>query len=323
MPSVGSVLRELHIPWPAANESGLRDAAAAWANLAETIRDNHGMANSAAASLTSNNSGQAIDAFESYWSKFGGTSGLLPRGADACDAMASACNQYADAVAEAKRKIEEAGAEVAAALVIGTIGAFFTFGASEAVADSIAAGLTETVADIFFWLGDQVGLILDDAMYTVAQAVGSDVAQSIVTSGVVGSLTGAGGTVFSDAAEDSVRQLFGQKPLTQAEVAKDVFLYGAVGGGLTGSLAKAGELTATQLSQLLTSGSTAIMGSDPYLAERMAGLAKFLYGTSGKVSAGVLATATSQLAVAQQLDAQGIISDQLQDLLQRAAEGAG
>jgi hypothetical protein len=321
MPDVGSILRELHIPWPAANEGSLREAAASWTSLAETIRDNHGMTNSAAASLTSNNSGQAIDAFESYWSKFGGNSGLLPRGAGACDAMAKACNQYADAVGEAKRKIEEAGAEVAAALVVGTIGAFFTFGATEAVADSIAAGLTDTVADIFFWLGDQVGLILDDAMYTVAQAVSTDVAQSIVMGGVVGAFTGAGGTVFSDTAEDAVRQLFGEKPLTQAEAAKDVFLYGAVGGGLTGSLAKVGELTATQLSQLLTSGSTAIMGSDSYLAEKMAGLAQFLYGTSGKVSAGVLATATSQLALAQQLDAQGIISDQLQDFLTHAAAG--
>jgi hypothetical protein len=321
VPDVGSILRELHIPWPAANEGSLREAAASWTSLAETIRDNHGMANSAATSLTSNNSGQAIDAFETYWSKFGGSNGLLPRGADACAAMAQACNQYADAVGQAKSKIEEAGAEVAAALVVGTIGAFFTFGATEAIADSIAAGLTETVAEIFFWLGDQVGLILDDAMYAVAQAVSTDVAQSIALSGVVGAFTGAGGAVFSDAAEDAVRQLFGEKPLTQAEVAKDVFLFGAVGGGLTGTLAKVGELTATQLSQLLTRGSTAIIESDPALAQKMAGLAQFLYGTSGKISAGVLATATSQLALAQQLDAEGIISDQLQDLLQRAAEG--
>ena len=321
MPDVGSILRELHIPWPAANEGSLREAAASWTSLAETIRDNHGMTSSAAASLTSNNSGQAIDAFESYWSKFGGSSGLLPRGADACDAMAQACNKYADAVGQAKSKIEEAGAEVAAALVVGTIGAFFTFGATEAVADSIAAGLTETVAEIFFWLGDQVGLILDDAMYTVAQAVSTEVAQSIVTSGVVGAFTGAGGAVFSDTAEDAVRELFGEKPLTDAEVAKDVFLYGFAGGGITGSLAKIGELSATQLSQLLTRGSTTVIETDPALATKMAGLAQFLYGTSGKISAGVLATATSQLALAQQLDAQGIISDQLQDLLTRAAEG--
>jgi hypothetical protein len=50
----------------------------------------------------------------------------------------------------------------------------------------------------------------------------------------------------------------------------------------------------------------------------MAGLAKFLYGTRGKISAGILATATSQLMTAQQIDSQGIISDQLQDYLQRA-----
>jgi hypothetical protein len=321
MPSAGGILRELHIPWPAANEGDLREAAAAWTTLAEAIRDNHGMASSAAASLTSNNHGQAIDAFEKYWSTYGGKSGLLPRGADACAAMAKATSRYADAVSEAKRRIEEAGAEVAATLVVGTIGAVFTLGITEGAADVIAAGLTSTVADIITWFGGMVGDIVLDAAATLSEAVSSEVAQSIVAAGIVGGFAGMGGNILADNAQDAVRQLFGQQPLSDSEVAKDVFLDGFVGGGISGSLAKIGELTAPQLSALLTDSSITVRAQDPNLATEMAGLAKLLYGTSGRVTAGVLATATSQLLTAQQIDVQGIISDQLQDLLVPAAEG--
>jgi hypothetical protein len=322
MPSPGGVLRKLHIPWPAADEGSLREASAAWANLADIIRDNHGRTNSVAASLTSNNHGQAIDAFENYWSTYGGKNGLLPRGAVACEAMAKATSRYADAVGDAKRKIEEAGAEVAATLVVGTVGAIFTFGIVEgATVEMAAAWLTDAVEGIIAGFADMTAGIVSDALYTLAEAVTSEVGQSIVAAGIVGASTGTGGTILADNARDAVRQLFGQEPLSDSEAAKDIFLYGAVGGAASGSLAKIGELTGSQLSALLTDGSITVRAQDPKLATEMAGLAKLLYGTSGKISAGILATATSQLMTAQQIDSQGIISDQLQDYLLRAAEG--
>jgi hypothetical protein len=41
------------------------------------------------------------------------------------------------------------------------------------------------------------------------------------------------------------------------------------------------------------------------------------------VSAGVLASVASQLITTQQIDAQGVASDQLLELLERAANGQG
>lgn len=327
-----SILRELHIPWPAANEGSLREAAAAWHGLAETIRDNYGPANSAATSLTGNNAGAAIDAFEKYWQKFGGAKGALPLGADACDAMASACSQYADAVAAAKHRIEEAGAEVAATLFIGTVGAFFTFGATEAAADSIAAGLVATAESaideltgtiggiIAEYLSGTVGTAIAAAGDAVADAVSADATESVVASGVTGISTGVGGTVMADSAQNAIRELFGDQPLSSSDVLHDLRL-AVEGGALGGVLGKLGDLTAPQLARLLTNSSTAVVQVNPNLAADMLETARLLSGTTGKVSSGVLATVASQLITTQQIDAEGIAGDQLEDLLERIADG--
>jgi hypothetical protein len=321
MPSVGSILRELHIPWPAANEGSLRAAAAAWHSLAETIRDNYGQANSNAASLTSNNAGAAIDAFENYWQKFGGQKGALPLGARACDAMASACSQYADAVASTKNRIEEAGAEVAATLVIGTIGAFFTFGATEGIADSVAAGLAATVAGYIDDLTGIVGGIVAAAGDVVADALESDLAASIGSSVLSGAATGIGGTITGDTAQNAVRQLFRDQPLSSADVRQDLIVAGLAGGATGGLLGKLGDLTAGQLSRVLTNTASSVADTDPQLFVDMMTLAKTLEGTTGKVSSGVLASVASQLITTQQISAEGIASDQLEELLERVADG--
>jgi uncharacterized protein YukE len=321
VPSVGSILRELHIPWPAANEGALREAAATWHGLAETIRDNYGSANSAAESLTSNNEGAAIDAFESYWQKFGGHKGALPLGANACDAMSDACSKYADAVAETKRKIEEAGAEVAAVLTIGTIGAFFTFGATEAAADSLAAGLAAAAADAIAGLGEIAGGIAATAAYAVAAAVESEAAVGIIAAGISGAFTGVGGSIMSDDATDAVRELFGEAPLSPSEVAKDVLIGGLAGGATGGILGKLGEMGAPQLARLLSNAATGVRETNPQLFVDMMTLSKQLQGTTGKVGVGVLSSVASQLVTAQQISAEGVASDQLTDLLERLAEG--
>src|SRR5580700_9791144 len=181
----GSILRDLHIPWPAANEGDLHTAAATWKSLANTIRDDYGKANSTAQGLVSNNEGKAITAFENYWAKYAGAKGALPVAAQACDAMAGACTKYANAVAETKTKIEQAGAEVAATLIVGTIGAFFTFGATEGIADSVAAG--DAVADV------------------LASGAAASVGSSILS----GAAAGVGGNAAALAEENSLRQLFG------------------------------------------------------------------------------------------------------------------
>ena len=316
--SGGQILRELHIPWPAANEGDLRSAAAAWHGLAETIRDNYGMANSNAASLTSNNTGAAIDAFESYWQNFGGTNGALPVAANACDAMSSACSKYADAVASAQHKIEEAGAEVAATLIIGTIGAFFTFGLTEGIADSVAAGLLAEVVTTIDALSALVGGIVATAGDVVADALSSEAAMSITSSVISGAFTGVGGTFFSDTAANTVQGLMGDGMMSAGEMTKDMLVAGLAGGATGGLLGELGDMSAEQLSNLMTKAASTVQFSNPQMFVDMMTLAKILSGTTGKVSAGVLASVTSQLIMAQQIDAEGVASDQLEDMLERA-----
>jgi hypothetical protein len=112
---IGGLLRELHIPWPAADENKLREAADTWNGLAEAVKDAHALTTRATNSIVANNSGAAIDAFASYGRAYGAkNSGLLPLGAEACQTIVKACHLYVDAVAHTKHQIEEAGAEAGA-----------------------------------------------------------------------------------------------------------------------------------------------------------------------------------------------------------------
>jgi len=317
-PSGGQILRELHIPWPAASEGDLRSAAAAWHGLAETIRDNYGTANSKAASLTSNNAGAAIDAFESYWQNFGGQQGALPIAANACDAMSSACSQYADGVAAAKHKIEEAGAAVAATLTIGTIGAFFTFGLTEGIADSIAAGLLAEVVTTIDALSTLVGGIAATFGDVVAGALSSEAAMSITSAVLSGAFTGVGGTFFSDTAASAVQGLMSDGLISAGDLTKDMLVAGLTGGATGGLLGELGDMSAEQLSNLLTKAASTVQESNPQMFVDLMTLAKGLEGMTGKVSAGVLASVTTQLIMTQQIDAEGVASDQLEELLERA-----
>lgn len=325
-PGIGGVLRKLHIPWPEADENALREAAVTWHRLAEAIRDNYGHANSAASSLTSNNEGAAIAAFESYWAKFGGSKGALLLGADACDAMSKGCDQYADSVAAVKRRIEEAAAGITGTLVIGTVGAFFTFGATEAAADvlaaEIAASAAEWIVELGLDLSTTLGLISDavaDAVAVGAQITADAVDSEAASSALGGFLAGAAGGVGGTTLTEPLRQLTGQGPISPAQLAKDLVVAGLTNG--TGSmLGKLGELSAPQLSRLLSNAADSAITSDPQLSVSLQELSKQVAGTTGKVSTSVLSSAASQLIVSQHLDAMGFSQDQLQELLKRAAE---
>jgi hypothetical protein len=330
MVSGPSILRDLHIPWPAANEGDLRTAASTWKSLAEDIRDNYGLANSNAQGLVSNNEGKAITAFETYWSKYAGAKGALPVAAQACDSMADACNKYASAVSETKTKIEQAGAEVAATLIIGTIGAFFTFGATEGIADSVAAGLLATVAGYIEELGTMVGAALVDISSTVAWAIitAGDAVADVLTTGAAasvgssilsGAAAGVGGNAAALAEENSLRQLFGEEPLSEGDITKDLLVSGLAGGATGGLLGKLGDMSAEQISNLLRNAADSVSTSNPQQFVDLVTLANQLEGTTGKVSVGTLATVASQLLTTQEIDANELSRDQLVDALKRAA----
>jgi hypothetical protein len=317
-PNFGQLLRDVGVEWPEANEGDLRSAAAAWHGLAETIRDNYGMANSKAASLTSSNAGAAIDAFESYWQNFGGKKGALPLAANACDAMSSACNQYADGVATTKHKIEEAGAELAATLVIGAIGAFFTFGLSEGISEAAAAGLVATVVSYIDDLAALVGGIVATAGDAVATALTSEAAMSIATAVLSSAAGGVGGAFFGDTAASAVQGLMGDGTISAADMTKDMLVGGLAGGATGGLLGELSDMGGEALSNLLTKAASTVQESDPQMFVNLMTLAKSLEGTTGKVSASVLASVTTQLLMTQQIDAEDVASDQLEELLDRA-----
>jgi hypothetical protein len=321
-PGPGAILRKLHIPWPAADESSLYEAAKAWTSLAETIRDNYGKANVAASSLVSNNAGEAINAFDDYWnSNFSGKNSLLLNLADSCDKMAQACNHYADDVVQTKHKIEVAGEEITAALVFGTIGAIFTFFATEAAAAAVVSYLTDEVATICVWLAAQAGAAVDLYLDGLGALAGSDAVQSVLAAGLTNAFTGAAGAAYADSAVNIVDQLAGQQQLSPAQVSNDILIGGAEGSLLAGGLGSLGELSGDQLSRLLNNASVEVFPTDPDTGIKLAGLAQIVAGSPGKVSAGVLASVASQLYVAQQISAEGVVSDRLQDILTDAIQG--
>jgi gas vesicle protein len=133
--------------------------------------------------------------------------------------------------------------------------------------------------------------------------------------------TGVGGTMAADSAEDAVRQLFGEQPLSSAELTKDLLIGGVAGGATGGLLGKLGDLSAEQLSKVLTNAADSVSTTNPQQFVDLMTLAKQLEGTTGKVSVGVLSSVASQLVTTQQIDAEGVVSDQLEELLERAADG--
>jgi len=331
---IGGLLREFHIPWPAANEDALRDAATDWHQLAEAIRDNYGPANSAADSLTLNNAGAAITAFENYWQKFGGRKGALPLGAEACDAMSTACTNYANDVAAVKRQIEERALEIGALLVVGTIGAFITFGATEAAADAFAAGLAASAAE---WIADigaagwiaqlgadlstTVGLISETAADAIADTAGN-LAGGVTSKAYASSLgsilgTGIAGGAGGLASVALTGPLEG--PVSPSQLAEDLVVSG-ITAGADSALGKLGELTAPQLSSLLANAADSVSTTDPQMASSLLELSRQVGGTTGKISTSVLSSAASQFIVSQHLDAEGFAGDQFQSLLQVIAE---
>ena len=333
---IGALLREFHIPWPAADEGALREAAADWHRLAEAIRDNYGPANSAADSLTLNNAGAAITAFGNYWQKFGGRKGALPLAAEACDAMSAACTSYANDVAAVKRKIEVRALEIGAALVVGTIGAFITFGAAEAAADALAAGLAASAAD---WIADlgaadwiaQLGLDLSTTVGLISGTAADAVQGTMgalagaVESGsyapAVGAVAGTGFAGFAGGIASTALAGSLGGPVSPSQLAKDLLVSGLT-AGTGGVLGKLGELSAPQLSSLLSSAAEGVSTADPQMASSLLELSRQVAGTTGKISASVLSSAASELTVSQHLDAEGFSGDQLQALLQAVA-GSG
>jgi hypothetical protein len=286
-----AILHKLRIPWPDADEHKLREAANAWRRLASNLESTASMANREATSLTSANYGPAVRAFEKQWSLYGdkGT-GLLPLGVEACNIMAKGCDEFASKVEQSKKKIELAAIEVGATLVIGTVGAVLTFGASEAAAAGITATLSATV------LGE-IGLL---------GASAAEIAGLLAASALYGAFNAA----LSESAINAVKAILGDKlPSSSEEL--NTLLKGTLSGTVSGALGKGAGLTTAQLEKAFNEAATVTASSDPLLSQSLAQISRTLAGSGGKIVQGVSVSAATQLIVNQEISGKGLAASGL------------
>lgn len=132
--------------WPAADSAKLRAAASAWRDMAHALDAVHPAADMAVLNVVADNQGPAMDAFAAYWQKWSSANGYLPASSKACIAMAEALEKYAQAVDDARRRVEELVAELATAVIIGVGLGILTIGISTAAAGAVSAGLIASAA---------------------------------------------------------------------------------------------------------------------------------------------------------------------------------
>src|SRR4029077_2670625 len=134
--------------WPAADSSKLRAAAQAWREMAAALDEVEATTRSAGQTVQADNQGPAIDEFGAYWQKWSGSGGFLPAASEASIAMAKALERYAQAVDEARSKVEELVLQVGNAFVVADALSVLTVGISDVAAGAVSAGLIASAAAV-------------------------------------------------------------------------------------------------------------------------------------------------------------------------------
>ncbi|MFG2713964.1 RNase A-like domain-containing protein [Streptomyces goshikiensis] len=175
--STGDKVREIvtdvtRIEWPAGNVGNLRNIANAWRTFADDMEDVTAAANKAAQTLIHNNSGEAISAFaDPFWARYyHDKKGWLQDLVDGPRSLADGIDKYADAVADAKKKLDRELEIAGAVIVVGTGLAFFTLGATEVAAAAATATIVELAATVGVALTTEVATIAGTVFATAAIA---------------------------------------------------------------------------------------------------------------------------------------------------------
>jgi hypothetical protein len=165
--------------WPAADSAKLRSAAQAWREMAAALDEVHAATRSAAWSVQADSQGPAIDAFEIYWQKWSASDGFLPAASEGCIAMAKALEKYAQAVDDARAKIEQLVFELGTAVVIGVALSVLTVGISDVAAGAVSAGLIASAAavgvDLSATAVSIATMIIVDTAFGAVEAMAIDV----------------------------------------------------------------------------------------------------------------------------------------------------
>ncbi|MFK0234339.1 RNase A-like domain-containing protein [Streptomyces vinaceus] len=175
--STGDKVREIvtdvtGIEWPAGNVGKLRNIANVWRTFADDMEDVAAAANKAAQTLIHNNSGEAISAFaDPFWARYyHDKKGWLQDLVEGPRSLADGIDKYADAVADAKKKLDRELEIAGAVIVAGTGLAFFTLGATEVAAAAATATIVELAATVGVALTTEVATIAGTVFATAAIA---------------------------------------------------------------------------------------------------------------------------------------------------------
>ncbi len=161
---VGKVVSEVGLWWPSADEDGVREAARAWARAAAAL-DHAGDVGRAGATLAGARwTGEAARRFGGAWTQH---EQALHDDAAGARALSDALIRYADAVADAKRRVTELAITAGATLVAGVGLAWLTFGASAAAAAGVSAGLVAAAGAIGVELSATAASIIGGAVVGV------------------------------------------------------------------------------------------------------------------------------------------------------------
>jgi hypothetical protein len=228
---------QMGIWWPAADSAKLRAAARAWKDMAHALDAVEAAGQSAVLNLLADNQGPAMDAFAAYWQKWSGGNGYLPTCSKACTAIASAQESYAQAVDDARVKVEELVAEIGTAVVLGVVLGVCTVGIATAAAGAVTTGLVASAAAVGFTL--------------------SETAAGIISGMLVGASFGAVEAMAIDAGAIQPEKVWlfkDQKDFNWSEVwqwAEMGAAGGFIGGGLTASIGAASDVLPTAISDAM------------------------------------------------------------------------
>jgi hypothetical protein len=242
---LGGVLREFHVPWPACNQDAARQAADAWTTLANAVDEISAACGQMVASIAANNSGKAIDAFAASWQTYGGKTGTLTLSAEACRAIAKACNSLADQVSEVKTEIEHKAEELVAAVAAAAIALIFTWGASVMVAEATGVEVAAWVTSLMATLSEQVGAIsitLADAIGMSAPAVGA-ISGAAAEGAAANAVRGTFAAAFNEIFDTTLNAANGEPQKSIVELAGETG-HEIVTSALVGIIAEAVPMTA-------------------------------------------------------------------------------
>ncbi|NMO88666.1 hypothetical protein [Actinomycetospora sp. TBRC 11914] len=205
--------------WPAADEARLREAADVWDRLAGAVDAASAAGRDAAGRTTT--AGWGGDAAATAAEAWGRQDGAL--GGEAADArrLAGTLREYAGAVEDAKRQIEDLVAVAGGLLVAGGVAAIVTGGLTEVAAAAVTAELVSAAAAVGVELSATVAGIAGSALTVAAFGAGESVLGDVTTQGIREGVFDGSGFSFSELGAS----------------AGGGALLGGVGGGVMGGVA--------------------------------------------------------------------------------------